>query len=264
MQLSFSLAPTDKPAGSVLLAHGYGEHPGRYEHLLTALNEAGYDTWTFNFAGHGTTPGPSGKVDANIDVGVLIRQHLEARKEALEHSRSERMFLFGHSMGGLITLASSILDPTHLQAVAVTGPALKPLPTIPLPVAKAAAAAARLLPNTPTVALDDSLLSTDPQVIMDYRQDPLVFQGKVPLLTGMTMTVQGHQTLENAALVSKPTLIVHGDQDGLASLSGSVEFAEKAGELVTLIEVPGGYHEVLNEPDGAKQIETIINWYKQW
>lgn len=252
-----SLAKLDNPKGSVLLAHGYAEHRGRYLRFQEALNDAGYDVWSFDFAGHGTAPGPR----AQVDVGALIREHLEARKMLLAESRSDRIFLFGHSMGGLITLASTLLAPAHLEAVAVTGPALRPIPQLHPLVARAGAAAASVFPSLKSVTLDDSLLSRDTSVILDYRADPLVYAGKVPVLTGASMTLQGLQVIKNAPLLAVPVFILHGDEDGLADIEGSIEFVRAAGDLAELVTAEGAYHELLNEPDSTDYMQQIIDWY---
>lgn len=260
VDLFSSLAPTDDPRGDVVLAHGFGEHHGRYARFVKALNAAGYDTWSFDFTGHGT----SGGKRARVDVRALIVEHLEARREILKTARTERVFLFGHSMGGLITLASTLLDPTHIEAVAVTGPALRPLPSTSAKLAAPLAGVAKIAPWIDTISLDTGLLSRDPQVEKDYLADPLVFSGRVPLLTASTMVSQGARVIENAPMLSRPVLILHGQNDGLASFEGSVEFAERAGDLVEIDLIPGAFHELLNEPDKETYTNQILEWFGKW
>lgn len=260
MLLEVTEAATEEPLGTVLIAHGFAEHHGRYGALKKALNEAGYDAWCADFTGHGTSKGAR----ARVDVGTLIGEHLVARKELLAACRSDRIFLFGHSMGGLITLASTLLSPTHIQAVAVTGPAVRPLPKTPLPVAKLGASVARRLPFLDSINLDDTLISRDPAVVQAYRDDPLVHHGKVPLLTGTTMVLQGEQVIRNANILAKPVLIMHGSADGLASVEGSLEFARAAGDLATVEVVEGAFHELLNEPESSTYESRIIDWFNQW
>lgn len=260
VELFSSEAPVEDPRGAVILAHGFGEHRGRYKGFVEALNDAGYDTWSFDFTGHGT----SGGKRARVDVRQLIGQHLQIRREVLGRSRTDRLFLFGHSMGGLITLASTLLDPTHIEASAVTGPALRPLPTMNAKLASALTPLARAASWISTVSLDTSLLSKDPQVESDYLADPLVYSGKVPLLTGATMLTQGDQVIRNAQMLARPTLILHGQDDGLTDFLGSVEFAERAGDLVEVEIIADAYHELLNEPAKDIYVRQIVDWFNKW
>lgn len=260
VELFSSVAPIENPRGAVILAHGFGEHRGRYTDFVAALNAAGYDTWNFDFTAHGT----SGGKRARVDVRQLIGEHLQIRREVLKRARTDRLFLFGHSMGGLITLASTLLDPTHIEAVAVTGPALRPLPTMNTKFASAVTPLAKVAPWIDTIGLDTSLLSRDPQVEADYLADPLVYTGKVPLLTGATMLTQGDQVIRNAGMLSRPVLILHGQDDGLADFKGSLEFAQRAGDLVEVEIVPEAYHELLNEPARDVYTRQIVDWFDKW
>ena len=124
MHVSFERTAQEAPLGTVLLAHGYAEHCGRYAHLRSALTRAGYDVAYYDHAGHGTSEGPR----ARVDVGALIRDFGDARRAALAHARTPDLFLFGHSMGGIIAAASTILDPTRLRGTVLSAPALRPLP----------------------------------------------------------------------------------------------------------------------------------------
>ena len=67
----------------VQLAHGIGEHMGRYGELIEALNAAGYSVWADDHRGHGRTgfeqhggdltrmgrPGPGGRRDGSARDG---------------------------------------------------------------------------------------------------------------------------------------------------------------------------------------------------
>lgn len=259
MELLSFLAQTDQPRASVLIAHGFGEHHGRYLEFIAALNDAGYDAWAFDFEGHGKSPG----IPACVDVARLIGAHLEARRELTFASRTEKIFLFGHSMGGLVTLASTLLDPHHIAATAVTGPALRPLPNVSVGLAKALRPVARLWPGLKTVTIDEGLLTHDQEKAAAYRADPLVYQGKVPLLTALTMTIQGDATLNNAPMLARPTLILHAGDDALASPEGSRQFAAQT-EQAELRVIDETYHELLNEVERARYTQDIIDWYSGW
>lgn len=257
MDLTQHLASRDRPRGTVLITHGYGEHSGRYSALTDALISAGYDVVTWDLPGHGSSAGPR----ACVDVGRIIGDHLGARRQALAQARTEELVLFGHSMGGIITAASAELDGTRLRAVILTGPALRPDPAMPPRLARLLLPLARLVPGLPTAHLDARLVSRDQAVVSAYEADPMVHHARVPLLTALTMIVQGDQVIRNAATLSAPTLIVHGGHDRLSHVEGSQEFLESTRDAeVHLRIVDGAFHEVLNEPEGPALVEEILAW----
>lgn len=259
MKLVPFLSDSSDPRGSVLLAHGFGEHYRRYQNFIDTLQREGYDVWTFDFTGHGEAPGKRGQVD----VAKLIEEHLQARRRFEAEARTEDGFLFGHSMGGLVTLASTLLDPSHLRGTAVTGPALRPLPELPWIAARVASVGSRFAPGLPTVAIDVDTLSRDPAVVAAYREDPLVFQDKVPLITASSMVEQGRRVIKNAPMLTVPALLMHGSADALTSPEGSAEFVERARGRAELSIVPGGYHELLNEPDREEHAHKLLQWFNQ-
>lgn len=260
-----SHAPTDSPRGTVLLTHGFGEHHRRYMPLIDALRGADYDVAYFDFPGHGTAPGPR----ARVDVGALIRLHLELRQAVLAQARTANLFLFGHSMGGLITAASAILQPQDLRATVLSGPAMIPLPETPPELARQMLNVARMMPGLPATSTqhspENSVLARNPQVQIDFDNDPLCHHGPVPLLSGITMVVQGDEALRRAARFTTPLLVFHGTEDELTKPEGSqrlVNAARAAGNADAHLRlVDGARHEVLNEVEGPAIIRDIILWF---
>ena len=259
------LADTGSPRGTVLIAHGYGEHSGRYLPLQEALVGAGYDIAFYDHPGHGTSGGPRGRVDA----GALIRDHLAMRRLALAGARTPDLFLFGHSMGGVVTAASTLIDPERLRGTVLSAPAMRPLPPASASLARKAAPLARLLPSLvvrpPEPAGGESPLSRDPRVQQAFDADPLCYHGGVQLLTGVTMVIQGDEVLRHAHLARTPILVMHGSADRMADLAASRDFVAEAeaanpGLDVRLRVIDGAYHELLNEPEGPGLIRDIIAW----
>ena len=265
MHVSFERTAQEAPLGTVLLAHGYAEHSGRYAHLRSALTRAGYDVAYYDHAGHGTSEGPR----ARVDVGTLIRDFGDARRATLAHARTPDLFLFGHSMGGLIAAASTILDPTRLRGTILSAPALRPLPHVAPSRARALLPIARISPGLVVAKgaseMEVSPLSRDPQVQRDFDADPLTYKGGVPILTGATMILQGDEVLKRAARLTTPTLVMHGSGDLMVDLRGSRDFVRAVRGAhpdadVHLRIVDGAYHELLNEPEGPGLIRDIIIW----
>ncbi|WP_456047241.1 alpha/beta hydrolase [Actinomyces sp.] len=265
MHISFERTGEETPLGTVLLSHGYAEHSGRYVHLRSALTRAGYDVAFYDHAGHGTSEGPR----ARVDVGTLIRDFGDARRATLAHARTPDLFLFGHSMGGIIAAASTILDPTRLRGTVLSAPALRPLPHVSPSRARKLLPVARISPGLVVTKgaseMKVSPLSRDPQVQRDFDADPLTYKGGVPILTGATMILQGDEVLRRADRLTTPTLVMHGSGDLLADLRGSRDFVRAARGAhpdadVHLRIVDGAYHELINEPEGPGLIRDIIIW----
>lgn len=261
MELDIKKHLAQDPKASVLLLHGYAEHQGRYTHVIDYLVDAGFDVYSYDQYGHGTSPGPRAKVD----VGKLIKDHLEAREEVRSIMRTEHFFLFGHSMGGLVTAASNLINPRNVTGVALSGPAFGTAGGMdPEIVMKVAKTALKFPGGLPTASLDAEGISYDPQVIEDYKNDPLNYHGKVPALTAATMLMQGVETMNRADKWQNPLIIFHGSDDVLTDPAASWHFSQAAtanGANVEMIEVPGAKHEVFNEPHvSAMLMETLEMW----
>ena len=89
------------PRHVVLIAHGYGEHLGRYAHVVAALTAGGYAVAGLDHRGHGQSAGRRADVvrfdDYVADLDVLARH-----ARATVAPPGAKLFLLGHSMGGLI------------------------------------------------------------------------------------------------------------------------------------------------------------------
>jgi alpha-beta hydrolase superfamily lysophospholipase len=89
------------PARTVVLAHGYGEHIGRYEHVADALVRRGAAVYGPDHLGHGRSDGERVLItkferlvdDVHRVVGLAREDH-----PALP------IVLVGHSMGGLVAI----------------------------------------------------------------------------------------------------------------------------------------------------------------
>lgn len=261
-QIFWFRAPMTPPIGTVLVAHGYAEHHRRFMPLIEGLQKAGFDVAAYDHEGHGTTPGRR----ANVDVGHLIAAHIDIRHDVLMQARTPDLFLFGHSMGGLITAASALLDAHLVRGIVLTGPAFIPQPEVSLRLARLALPFARLLPWLPAHTVKPGLLAHNPTVQEEFDADPLTYKGKVPLRTGVTMTIQGRHALEHSFLLRVPILILHGSDDALTSPSGSERFIASVKKTANFADaefrlIQGSQHELLNEADGPERIVEITEWF---
>lgn len=252
--------PPARPKAIVCLVHGLGEHTGRYAHVGKALNDAGYALFGFDLRGHGQTGGPRGHLPSLDAVMQDIRQFVEFQKR---NHPGLPVFLYGHSLGGLLTLAYAIQYPNGLQGVIVTGAGLRSA----LQEQKAKIVMVKLLGSLmPSLILKSELetaaLSRDETVVQAYVNDPLVHD-KASLGLGKAGLTAIDLCFARAKEFKPPLLIMHGTADRITYASGSEDFARLAGETnndVTLKLWEGMYHELHNEPEKEEVFKVMIEW----
>lgn len=252
--------PPGKPKAIVCLVHGLGEHTGRYAHVGRALNDAGYALFGFDLRGHGQTGGPRGHFPSLDAVMQDIRQFVEFQKR---NHPGLPVFLYGHSLGGLLTLTYAIQYGDGLKGVIVTGAGLRSS----LQEQKGKIALVKLLGSlTPSMIIKSELetaaLSRDADVVQAYVNDPLVHD-KASLGLGKAGLSAIDLCFARAREFKPPLLIMHGAADRITYPSGSEDFARLAGETnkdVTLKLWEGMYHEIHNEPEQAEVFKVMIEW----
>lgn len=248
------------PKALIALIHGLGEHTGRYTHVAQVLTEAGYALVGFDLRGHGKSDGPRGHTSSLDAYMQDIRQFFGLLKQRYPDIPC---FLYGHSLGGLLTLTYAIQYGAGLRGVVVTSSAL----SSPLQKQKAKVAMAKILGSLlPTVTLPSGLesaaISHDPDVVQKYIQDPLV-HSSTSLGFGKAALKAVDLCFTRAREFPAPLLMMHGTGDRIAYASGSEEFAglvSAAGCEVTLNLWKDLYHELHNEPEKAKVFKFMIEW----
>jgi alpha-beta hydrolase superfamily lysophospholipase len=252
--------PEGKTKAIVCLIHGLGEHTGRYAHVGKAFNDAGYALFGFDLRGHGQTGGPRGHFPSLDAVLQDIHQFVAFQKQ---NNPGLPVFLYGHSLGGLMSLAYAIQFDDGLKGVVVTGSALRSA----LQEQKAKIMMARILGTlapamTIPSGLEAAAISRDPAVVEKYVNDPLVHD-KTSLGLGKAALTAIDLCFAHTKEFKPPLLIMHGKADRLTYPSGSEDFAKLASETnkdVTLRLWDGLYHELHNEPEQKEVFKVMIEW----
>jgi alpha-beta hydrolase superfamily lysophospholipase len=226
--------------------------------VAAALSEAGYATLAFDLRGHGKSGGPRGHTPS---FEALMGDIDELVSTAENRFPGIPLFLYGHSLGGILVLGYALRRKTGLAGVIATGPALRS----ELEKQKLKVAMVRLLGSAvPGLLLPSGLIpehiSSDPEIVAAYQSDPLVHD-RISVGFGAELIKAIQWEYEHAPEFCVPLLIMHGDQDRLGDPQGSVDFAGLCDpQLVTLKIWEGLSHEIHNEPEKDQVLDYLIEW----
>lgn len=106
---------------NLLIIHGFGEHSGRYMNLVDHLVPRGYTVWGFDHRGHGRSPGQRVHINSWQEFRGDVRSFVQMVREKEQRTP---IFIFGHSLGGLIALEFALHYPEGLKGVIASSPAL--------------------------------------------------------------------------------------------------------------------------------------------
>ncbi|RPH45067.1 MAG: alpha/beta hydrolase [Burkholderiales bacterium] len=253
-----TLRPTGPAKAAVAMVHGFGEHVGRYAGLHRALLGAGCAIAAADLRGFGRSPGLRGHIDGwddyRADAAAIV-----AQAAALAPDRP--LFLFGHSMGGLIVLDHALHRPEGLAGVIASGPALVPAgPRRPL-LELAARVLSRVAPRLGTeLGLDPAGISSVPAEVEAYRSDPLV-HGRATMRWGAEILRTMAETLARAGDFPRPLLLLHGADDPINAPEGSRAFHEACGHPDRALRLyPGCRHEVHHDIESKRFERDLQRW----
>jgi lysophospholipase len=177
------------------------------------------------------------------------------------------LYLFGHSLGGLITLSYLQNEANkNIHAAAVTSPFLGlsyPIPAWKTTLAK------KIKRFAPKMALptgfDGSILTHDEQIVQAYNSDPQIVSKAT---AGWFINVQKAQEkcILASGRIKLPVCIIQAGDDKLASPETTSSFADSVNsDKIDFTIYDGCYHEVLNEPDYKEQaFSKIKKWYEKY
>jgi len=253
----------ESPRAVVLLAHGYGEHVGRYGHVVEHFVERDFAVVGLDHRGHGRSRGQRGHCR---DFRELTADLKTLADVAGSRWPGLPQVLLGHSMGGLIGVLFLAEHPDTVVAAAVTAPALRVPPQAPAWVMRAVAGVGRVLSRIPLRSnVDESALSHDPAVGAAYVADPLVHRRAT---TGFFRAFGVAQTraFADSYLLRTPLLVLQGDADRVVVPAGAPELDALLTRPHELVMLAGYYHEILNEPppERARALAAIDAWYARW
>ena len=281
--LSLAVFPAPKAKAVLQMVHGMQEHKERYYPFIEYLNKNGYSVVISDMRGHGEDAPLLGHIADKKGEEILIDDQNKIYAYIKEHFEGLPVYLFGHSMGSIISRVLLQEYSNNYQKVILSGyVAPNPISGVAVflgNVVKLGGAKkkSKLLANLAlgpySKAVKDrktdlDWLSANEENVQNYIADPLCgfpftngsFSALFHLLNRMGKP--GKYVNVNKEL---PFLLAGGEDDpctaGEKGRANSKKVLEKAGfskfEVATF---KGMRHEILNENDKALVYQTMLDF----
>ena len=247
----------ERPEANLFIAHGLGEHSGRYAHLAEHFNNLGYNVYAHDHQGHGKSSGKQGHINDfeqySDDLRIVIEKY---SKEGLSNH------LLGHSLGGVIAAGFLIRNPDIIDRCIISAPGFeKKIPPNPVK-----AFIGKLLANiTPQLTLWNEIeaewICRSEKIVSDYQKDPLVHD-RVSAKFFTSFLAERALVEKESHTIKSPILMILPGADLIINHKVSKDiFALFSNEENKLVEFSDCYHEILNEDkEKFAAYAEIGNW----
>lgn len=245
---------------SLVGVHGYSEHSGAYSHFAEFLTQHGFDVIWLDLPGHGKSDGRRNNIDDFTD-------YLESLEGLLLQASRRRLpqpfYLFGHSLGGLVSTRFIQTSPfaSEFEGLLLCAPfygiynfsGLKNLLVRPL---------VRLLPNLtlPNESnLGISVLTHDLEMQKKREADPLI---KPCVTTHWVREVYRAQAevFNHMDQIQLPVGIFQGEDELVVDIERVKDFYQKISGPKFFKSYPNFRHEILNEIHRQTVMNDMMAW----
>ncbi len=276
------------PKAVVQIAHGMAEHAARYARFAEVLATAGYAVYASDHRGHGQTAGDLARAGFFADTNgwsTVVEDLYAVTRTIRQEQPGLPIFLFGHSMGSMLSRTYAIRHGGELEGLILSGTGGDPGMLGKVGQVVAAVEAKVRGKRTPSPLLDKlsfgnfnkpfepartpfEWLSRDPAEVDAYIADP--WCGFV-CTAGMFQDLLGGIALINSdSQVARipqglPIYVFSGAEDPVGDKTKGVQqvvnqFRRLGIKDVVVRYYLGARHEVLNETNRDEVMADVVDW----
>jgi alpha-beta hydrolase superfamily lysophospholipase len=278
-----------EPKAVVQISHGMAEHSERYGRFAAALVGAGYAVYANDHRGHGKTAGSLENVGyfADEDGGALVMGDMLRLTRLIKGERPDTpVFLFGHSMGSILSRSYILSHAAEIKGVILSGTGGDPglLGAIGMLITKFEIWRKDKKYRSPLLTkltfgdfnksfkpnrTDFDWLSRDEAEVDKYIEDPycggMFTAGFFQDLLTLVAEVNDAGNVKNVPS-DLPIYILSGDKDPVGKDGKDIiqvfqAYKDAGIEDVTYRLYEGGRHEMLNETNREEVSRDVIEWF---
>jgi alpha-beta hydrolase superfamily lysophospholipase len=244
----------------IVLCHGGGEHSGRHAGTAARLVAEGFSVHTFDWPGHGRSPGIRGHIDDFREFLVVA----EAFVQRVRTQTGQVPILLGHSLGGLVATLYGIEHGDRVRCLVLSSPLWSLALRVPAWKRLIAYSFVGVWPSLTLrrPAMGPGSLSHDPEVEVAYATDRLVhFQSSLRLYVDARRLMG--QLPKRLPQLRIPTLVLAAGDDRIAcAKTTQARYPLIGAERKQLIVYPGYSHEILHEVGKDAVFRDLFGWLK--
>jgi lysophospholipase len=257
--LVFDAYEPARPKAAVLFLHGWSDHAGRWASTGKRLQAAGFAAYLLDLRGHGRSGGARG----HLSRFSQLLGDLQAFRRAVRLRTEAPQVLLGHSFGGLVVLRYLETQPGDpLAAAVLSNPWLGLAHRPPVWKRLAAQVFAGVWPTLRISAgIDPDQLSRDQAVNAGWAADPACHDLMTP---GAWAEIRWAQraVAADGYRIDCPLLFLLAGEDRVVDAHLTRAFADglKGAAAPQVHWYPEMYHEVLNDPQGARVVGDVVEF----
>lgn len=263
-EIFYHIWSCSQPKGTILVTHGIAEHSECYKAFAEDLNRYSYNVIVYDLHGHGRSEGRRGVVEKFDDY---CEDLIKFTEHCVDHYKNSLpFFLFGHSMGGLITVKTLLSkEISGIDGVILSSPCFGLKIQVPKWKERLAQFGSDWLPNVTLwneIRYED--LVRDIDKAKSYASDPLRHEKISPrLFLGMIESIE--YIKKNEKNFSLPLLVQLAGQDKICDTSQGIRFYENcSSKLKKLFIYDESLHEVYNDLDRDEALRDLIQFLKKF
>lgn len=254
----------ENPKATVLIIHGFGEHSGRYSHVIDQLQREKFEVFSIDLRGHGYSKGSRGDI-------VRFRNYEDDAETAVKFAQATqkhqgKFFILAHSMGALVALSLMARTSIKIDGLVLSSPLFALSLPVPWYKKHFGTVASCLMPKLPLKSqIEGCHLSSDARFASAYDNDPLIL--KSLSIRAFKQILRKLETTKNLATNMKsPFLMQVAGRDMVVDSNAALAWFKSVKGLApdrTLKIYPSLLHEIYNESLRDEPINDAINWLNQ-
>ncbi len=248
----------------IIAIHGWGSHSDRMKIPAEYFTGKGYAVYSFDLRGHFRNASDMlGHIDSMDHIQKDLVLFMDVIKEI---AKDKKIFLMGHSFGGLISLIYAINHPT-LDGVLVSSPLLGMFMKLSMGKKVIKSISKTLVKLAPNKVLnniiDQNQLTSDLKILKQHIADKHRIE-VISAKSASEIDTYSKWAVENASQLICPVLIMQAGKDKIVDKEKTKEFFNKVeSKDKTYREYPDFLHELWNEKGRAQVYQDMYVWLEK-